>query len=96
MMEDQLKAFLEAIQVDAVLQEKLKEAQSPEAVVAIAKEAGFLISAEALQMLKAEKELSDEEVADVTGGRKVGGEMALRFYNLMMSERYNPRYNPFA
>ena len=66
MSEEQLKAFWEAVQADAGLQEKLKAAADADAVVAIAKAAGFVISAEELN--KAQAELSDEELAGVAGG----------------------------
>jgi predicted ribosomally synthesized peptide with nif11-like leader len=46
MSEEQLKAFLEAVKADAGLQENLKAAADADAVVAIAKDAGFVISAE--------------------------------------------------
>ena len=45
MSEEQLKAFLEAVKADAGLREQLKAAGDADAVVAIAKEAGFVISA---------------------------------------------------
>ena len=67
MSEEQLKAFLEAVKADAGLQEKLKDAD-PDAVVAIAKAAGFLISVEELQMSRAE--ISEEELEGVAGGGK--------------------------
>ena len=41
MSEEQLKAFLEAVKDDAGLQEQLKAAGDADAVVAIAKAAGF-------------------------------------------------------
>jgi predicted ribosomally synthesized peptide with nif11-like leader len=69
MSEEQLQAFLEAVKADAGLQEKLKGASDTDAVVAIAKGAGFLISAEELK--KAQAEVSDEEFAIVTGGASV-------------------------
>ena len=49
MSEEQLKAFLETVKTDAVLQEKLKAATDSDAVVAIAKAAGFVISADDLK-----------------------------------------------
>ena len=67
MSEEQLKAFQAAIQADNALQEKLKTAGDADAVVAIAKAAGFLISAEELQ--RAQAEISEEELEDVAGGR---------------------------
>jgi len=66
MSEEQLKAFLEAVKADAGLQEKLKAANDANAVVAIAKAAGFMISAEELK--KAQAEISDEELKGVAGG----------------------------
>ena len=58
MQEEQLKAFLEAVKADAGLQEKFKAAADADAVVAIAKEAGFVVSA--------------EELEGVAGGQVVG------------------------
>ena len=66
MSEEQLKAFLEKVQGDTSLQEKLKAAADADAVTAIAKEAGFSISADDLK--KAQSELSDEELEGVAGG----------------------------
>ena len=64
MSEEQLKAFLEKVKADTSLQEKLKaEGADP---VAIAKEAGFIISAD--DLTKAQSELSDEELEVVAGG----------------------------
>ena len=66
MSEEQLKAFWEAVQADAGLQEKLKAAADADAVVTIAKAAGFVISADDLK--KAQAELSDEELEGAAGG----------------------------
>ena len=66
MSEEQLKAFLEAVKADAGLQEKLKAAGDADAVVAIAKSAGFVISAEELK--RAQAEVSDQELEGVAGG----------------------------
>ena len=60
MSEEQLKAFLEAVNADAGLQEKLKATSDADGVVAIAKSAGFVISAEELKMAQAE--VSDEKL----------------------------------
>jgi len=69
MSEEQLKAFLEAVKADAGLQEKLKAAKDADAVVAIAKAAGFVISAEELKKSQAEiSEISEEELEGVAGG----------------------------
>ena len=67
MSEEQLKAFLEKVQVDTSLQEKLKAAVDADAVTAIAKEAGFSISADDLKKAQV-AELSDEELEGVAGG----------------------------
>ena len=68
MSEEQLKAFLEKVQVDTSLQEKLKAAVDADAVTAIAKEAGFSISADDLKKAQSElSELSDEELEGVAG-----------------------------
>ena len=69
MSEEQLKAFLEKVKADTSLQEKLKAAADSDAVLAIAKEAGFAITAEDIQsMQSATTELSDDELEGVTGG----------------------------
>ena len=66
MSEEQLKAFLEAVKADAGLQEKLKAAKDADAVVEIAKAAGFVISADAVK--KSQAEISEEELEGVAGG----------------------------
>ena len=66
MSEEQLKAFLEKVKADTSLQEKLKAAGDSDAVLAIAKEAGFSISAD--DLTKAQSEISDEELEGVAGG----------------------------
>ena len=69
MSEEQLKAFLEKVQGDTSLQEKLKAAASTDAAVEIAKDAGFAITAEDIQsMQSATVELSDEELEGASGG----------------------------
>ncbi len=67
MLEEQLKAFLEKVKADTSLQEQLKAAADADAVTAIAKEAGFSISADDLKMAQV-TELSDEELEGVAGG----------------------------
>ena len=66
MSEEQLKAFLDKVKGDSNLQEKLKAAADSDAVVSIAKESGFSISADDLK--NAQSELSDEELRGVAGG----------------------------
>ena len=72
MSEEQLKAFLEAVKADAGLQEQLKAAGDADAVVAIAKAAGFVISAEDFN--KTQTEVSEEELEGVAGGQKRWGD----------------------
>ena len=69
MSKEQLKAFLEKAKGDTSLQEKLKAAADANAVAAIAKEAGFSISAD--DLTKAQSELSEEELEGVAGGNRV-------------------------
>jgi predicted ribosomally synthesized peptide with nif11-like leader len=70
MSEDQLKAFLEAIKADAGLQEKLNAAADVDAAVEIAKNAGFVISADELE--RRQSEISDEELEGVAAGKGRG------------------------
>ena len=66
MSQEQLQAFIEKVQGDTRLQEKLKAAADSDAVVAIAKETGFMISADDLK--NAQSKLSDEELEGAAGG----------------------------
>jgi len=73
MSEEQLKALLEKVKGDISLQEKLNAAADVHAVVAIAKEAGFSISADDLtkaqsELSDQELQLSDQELESVAGG----------------------------
>ena len=69
MSEEQLKAFLEKVKSDTSLQEKLNGAADADAVVEIAKAAGFAITSEDIQsMQSATVELSDEELEGAAGG----------------------------
>jgi len=70
MSDDQLKTFLEAVKADASLQENLSGMADVDAVVAIAKEAGFEFSAEAVEALRCEiaEKLPDQELVAVAGG----------------------------
>jgi predicted ribosomally synthesized peptide with nif11-like leader len=74
MSEEQLKAFLEAVKADAGLQEKLSAAADADAVVAIAKAAGFVISVKELEAAVSARagELSDEDLESVAGGGFTG------------------------
>ena len=66
MSEEQLKAFLEKVKGDTSLQEKLKAAGDSDAVLAIAKDAGFSVSADDLK--NAQSEISDAELEAAAGG----------------------------
>ena len=74
MSEEQLKAFLEKVKADTSLQEKLKAAADANTVAAIAKEAGFSISADDLKNAQSTIELSDEELEGVAGGVRDTGQ----------------------
>ncbi len=67
MPEEQLKAFFEKAKGDTSLQEKLKSAANANSVVEIAKEAGFIISAD--DLTKTQSVISDRELEGVAGGR---------------------------
>ena len=71
MSEEQLKAFLEKVKGDTSLQEQLNAAADAGAVFAIAKEAGFSISAE--DLTKAQLEIQDAELEGATGGAESRG-----------------------
>ena len=62
MSEEQLKAFLEKVNADSNLQEKLKSAKSPEQVVSIAREIGYELSANEIIQLR------EEDLEGVAGG----------------------------
>jgi predicted ribosomally synthesized peptide with nif11-like leader len=67
MSENQFKAFLEIVKADSSLQEKLKAAPDVDTVIAIANEAGFVISAEEIK--KTQSEVSEDELEGVAGGK---------------------------
>ena len=68
MSEEQLKAFLEKLKSDISLHKQLKAAADSDAVLAIAKEAGFSISADHLKHAQSRGEivleLSEEELEE--------------------------------
>ncbi|WP_114994517.1 Nif11-like leader peptide family natural product precursor [Synechococcus sp. UW179A] len=70
MSEEQLKAFLEKAKGDSNLQEKLEVAADADAVLSIATEAGFSISADDLK--NAQSEISDDELESAAGGGHSG------------------------
>ena len=72
MSEEQLKAFLEKVKADTSLQEKLKAAASPEAAIEIAKDAGFAITAENIQLMQGNGRIvSGEELEGAAGGNRI-------------------------
>ena len=66
MANESLTEFLENVKSDNNLQEKLKAAADSDAVLAIAKEAGYSISADDLK--NAQLEVSDMELEAAAGG----------------------------
>ena len=76
MSKDQLRSFLEAVNTDTALQEKLKDAAEPDAVAAIAQSAGFeSVSPELvtdfLEYVAAQSTIQqegDQELSAVSGG----------------------------
>ena len=62
MSKEQLKAFLEKVQGDTSLQDRLKAAKSQDEVVSIAKEHGHDFGTEHIS------QLSEEELEGVAGG----------------------------
>ena len=75
MSEEQLAALLAKLKDDTGLQEKHKGAADLDAVLAIAKDAGFDISKAAWFRYQAQQtiELSDEELEGVAGGGSYAG-----------------------
>ena len=72
MSEEQLKVFLEKVKDDSSLQEKLKAAANSEAVLAIAKKAGFMVSADDWTLFE-KSEISEQELEGVAGGACLSG-----------------------
>ena len=67
MSEEQLKAFMEAVKANEALEEEVNGAgDDTDAVVAISKAAGFVISAE--ELARAQAEVSEDDLAGVAGG----------------------------
>ena len=61
MSQDQLNGFVEALKADSSQLDKINSAKDADAVVAIAKDLGFSITAEELENL-IEKNMDDSEV----------------------------------
>ena len=66
MSEEQLQAFLEKVKADTSLQLKFKAADNVEAVVGIANEAGFSISA--VDWNRPQSVIEDAELESAAGG----------------------------
>ncbi|KZR80701.1 Nitrogen fixation protein of unknown function [Synechococcus sp. MIT S9509] len=71
MTQEQLTAFIANAKGNTSLQEKLRAAADANAVAAIAKEAGFCISAD--NPTKAQTRISAEELESVAGGKDYVG-----------------------
>ena len=83
MSEEQFKVFLEMVKGDTSLQEKLKAAQSPEDVLAIAKEHGHEFTADKIT------ELSEEELEVVSGGANTSPPVPVNCkYNTRPDQQY--------
>lgn len=70
MTTNDLRAFLERVAGDAALQQRLQTANDLDAVIAIAREEGFTLSARELASAQAAQTvpLSDAELEHMTGG----------------------------
>ena len=67
---DQLDGFLTMLSEDKELLEKLKKADDADAVAEVARNSGYEVTAEDVNMLtKEEGDLSDEALEAVSGGR---------------------------
>ena len=89
MSEEQLNAFMEKLESDSSLLEKLKAAASPEDAIAIAKESGFEITADdMIKMTSESEELSDKELESVSGGFTMfrGYQFTKMFTNRLLRE----------
>ena len=93
MSKEQLKAFLEKVRGDTNLQERLKTTTDANSVAAIAKEAGFSISADDLKQSQSRgRELSEQELEGAAGGACwVGGASGI-FWSMICfgSDYYGP------
>ena len=68
-MTDNMKKFLEAVSQNKECIEKLKKAETPEAVIALAAENGFTLTQEDLKQEPASGKISDDELEAVAGGK---------------------------
>ena len=75
-MTDKMQALLAEAEQDAAFAERLKAADSPEALRALAKEKGLELAEADLLPELPEGELPDEALEDVAGGLNLGGLIA--------------------
>ena len=90
-MSDELKVFLAAVVADAGLQEQIKSTTDLNAVVAVAKGAGHLISADELTKISESEEFSDreltqEELAGVSGGFAIGALLVTAAFGMALGK----------
>ena len=69
-MTDNMKTFLEAASIDKEFIEKLKSASDTGEIVALAKEKGFLLTEEDMKPDTEIREVPDEELNAVAGGKR--------------------------
>ena len=83
-MTEKMITFLKEASKDKAFLEKLQNAETAEALIALAAEKGFQLTAEDLDQLKTVGgELSDDELADVAGGANVGSKLGTNAYLMM-------------
>ena len=93
-MQEKMKAFLEAAAQDPALVEALEKAETPDAVIALAKEAGFaLTEADLAEMTPPTGELSDDALEDVAGGMILNPLTALGGLAALIFRRFGGRKN---
>ena len=68
-MTDTMKKFLEEAGKDTELMEKMKQAETVEAAIALAAEKGFILTAEDLKPDQPTGELNEDELDAVAGGK---------------------------
>ena len=90
-MQEKMKAFLEAAAQDPALVEALEKAETPDAVIALAKEKGFEITAEDLASVPGTGELSDDALEDVAGGMILNPLTALGGLAALIFRRFGGR-----
>lgn len=82
MPEDQLKAFLQVVRLDAALRQRLQDAASSDDVEAMADEYGFDVTAlDWLRYRNAESPEADQEIGDHELEIIAGGETAKMYSN---------------